>query len=426
MLDNILSVLKKEKIENYLITETNKKSVEMFFIKHELDMTRNKDVTEYKVTVFHDEDTADGKLRGSANCFIHYGMEKSEIAERVRKAYTAAGFALNPFYELQAGKRERMVKSDSSLSRYSLDRVCAIMSDALFKNDVHADCYVNSAEVFACKNVVRIVNSLGLDVAYEKYWVEGEFVTQCINPEDIELYKSFSYDELATDELSALVSERLLAAYDRSKAKEAPKSGEYTVVIQGGELKELLNSFYAGRSNAAMIYPKYSSYEVGTMVQGDSVMGELLNASLWSSVPYSAEGIKMTPLTLIENGKLLAIHGNLRMCSYLNVTPTGEYDKFICDNGSKNYEDMINGERVLVPVVFSDFSVDELAGRFAGEMRLAYLYENGTKTILTGGSISGSILEGQTDMVFSKERYSDSQYQGPLAVRFNNVSVAGV
>ncbi len=69
--------------------------------------------------------------------------------------------------------------------------------------------------------------------------------------------------------------------------------------------------------------------------------------------------------------------------------------------------------------------MDSFSGHFAGEIRLAYLIENGRMTPVTGGSINGSILEAQKDLVFSTDRYAEIGYDGPYAILLKNVPVAG-
>ena len=70
--------------------------------------------------------------------------------------------------------------------------------------------------------------------------------------------------------------------------------------------------------------------------------------------------------------------------------------------------------------------IDVMDGHFAGELRLALLTgEDGSVTPLTGGSINGSILTAQKKLIFSKEQYKDSSYEGPLAVMIQDVTVAG-
>ena len=66
-----------------------------------------------------------------------------------------------------------------------------------------------------------------------------------------------------------------------------------------------------------------------------------------------------------------------------------------------------------------------MTGFFGGEIRLGYLFDGENVTPVTGGSISGNFIELQNNLVFSKERYKDSKYEGPFAVRIKNVQVAG-
>ena len=79
----------------------------------------------------------------------------------------------------------------------------------------------------------------------------------------------------------------------------------------------------------------------------------------------------------------------------------------------------------LMPVAFSDFQMDEMSGRFGGEIRLAYLYDGETVKTVTGGSVNGSLLEKQDNLLFSKETFKTSNYSGPLAILIPAVSVAG-
>ena len=95
-----------------------------------------------------------------------------------------------------------------------------------------------------------------------------------------------------------------------------------------------------------------------------------------------------------------------------------------CANGTAAFETLKKGP-CLWAVDFSDFQMDEMSGHFGGEIRLAYLIEDGKVTPVTGGSVNGSILEAQKDMVFSTERYLTARYDGPYAVRLKDVSIAG-
>lgn len=79
----------------------------------------------------------------------------------------------------------------------------------------------------------------------------------------------------------------------------------------------------------------------------------------------------------------------------------------------------------LQAMKFSDFQMDPFTGHFGGEIRLAYLFDGNAVTKVTGGSVNGIITKAHKNLVFSEERYSDSHYEGPFAVKIENVAVAG-
>ena len=96
----------------------------------------------------------------------------------------------------------------------------------------------------------------------------------------------------------------------------------------------------------------------------------------------------------------------------------------VCANGTVPLE-TLKGSACLWVVTFSAFQTNAMSGHFGGEIRLAYLIEDGKVTPVTGGSVSGNILEAQKDLRFSTERYTSARYDGPYAVRLKNASVAG-
>ena len=69
--------------------------------------------------------------------------------------------------------------------------------------------------------------------------------------------------------------------------------------------------------------------------------------------------------------------------------------------------------------------MDSFSGHFGGEIRLAYLIEDGKITPVTGGSINGNLIEAQQNVRFSKERFTSANYEGPYAIEFESIPVAG-
>ena len=394
MREKILQAIRKFQIETYLVTEKTVKGAELYFIKKELDMRRMKQDAVSAVTIYRDFETDGKKMRGCANINIFPEMTQEEVDEAVKGAYYAASFVKNPLF----------VK-------------------ALYCVDVQEDAFINTAEFFMEKTTTAIYNSEGIDVSYEKSSVNGEFVVQCITPQDVEQYQEFAYDDLDTEALTAQAKEALERVCDRARATEAPEKGNYKLLLSGKNVRTLID-FYMDRSSSGMVYPGYSNYQAGMDVQGEKVQGEKLNITLHASNPYSSEGIPMKDLTLLKEGELKAIHGNARFAYYLGVEPTGIYSAVKLDNGTKTLEEM-KKEPYLYVVSFSDFSMDSLSGYFGGEIRLAYLFDGEKVTPVTGGSVSGNLLELQKDMAFSTERYKDKNYDGPFAVEFHGVAVAG-
>jgi len=424
MIERIKAALKRSGIALWRINETAEETAELFFVKKQLDTRRSKDVHKYEVTVFRDVEGEDGKKRGFTAVQLISSMDDAKLDEELKGAYYAAQFAANPWFEMPDPVRAPLVEEHGELARAPLAQSAGKMARALFAPDTHDGAFINSAELFVGRRTDHILSSAGTDVSFTDAWVEGEFVVQCKEPEDVEIHNQFEYDKLNEQALSDKVAEALTFVRDRARAQKILKSGKYDLVLSGDSLPEVLG-YYTTRSSASAVYSKYSTWQRGEDVQGETE-GERLNLTLRAFHPYSPEGIPtMDGLPLLEGGKLLAWHGPNRFCRYLGIKPTGDYQRLACANGTVPFAELKKGP-VLWAVTFSDFQMDAMSGHFGGEIRLAYLIEeDGTVTPVTGGSVNGSILEAQKDLVFSKERYLTVWYDGPYAVRVKDVSVAG-
>lgn len=423
MIRQIKAVLEQLGIDGYRIAESVQESLECFFIKKKLDLKRRTDLTDYSVVVFCPHEKDGKKLLGSSAVNIHPGMGTEEIREILQKAYQAAALVCNEYYELNAGEKEDFVASDSRFAGQSLEESTRQIVEALYASDTSEKVFINSAEVFTKRVVRRIVNSRGVDVSYETYLVSGEYVVQCVEPRDVETYHQFSYHDAEIDALRQDVAEAFTMTQARAEADRPPRAGEYAILLSGKNLQEIMQ-YYCGRSNASVIYQKYSNYQIGDHVQGDALQGDALTICMKAKEPYSDEGIPMKDRVLMENGTLKMFHGGLRASYYLGIEPTGDYHSISVPVGSRTLEEL-KASPYLHIVSFSDFQMDTLSGHFGGEIRLAFLYDGEKVTPVTGGSVNGSILEVQGNMTFSKERYRNDEYEGPYAVRMEGVKVAG-
>ena len=419
MLERIRNALGRCGISLWRINETEEETAELFFVGRELDTRRVKNVQKYEVTVFRDVEAG----RGFTAVQLIASMEDGEIERELRDAYYAAQFAANPSYELTDPVQAPLRAKAGELAQAPLAQSAGRMVRALFAPDTREDAFVNSAELFAVRKRVHILSSEGTDVAYTDANVNGEFVVQCREPEDVEIHNTYSYNELDEKALSDKVEEALTFVRDRARAQRVLRSGRYDLVLSGNAVAEVL-SYYTARSSASAVYARYSTWQRGEDVQGAEGDGARLDLTLRSTVPYSEEGIPMEDLPLLREGKLQAIHGNNRFCRYLGIKPTGMYGKLRCTNTGASFEELKSGP-CLWAVTFSGFEMNAMSGHFGGEIRLAYLIDGGTVTPVTGGSINGSLLDAQGNLQFSSDRYEAANYSGPYGLRINGVSVAG-
>ena len=418
MIDRIIAAFKTAGIKEYRITETKKETAELFFVKKRLDMRRSNNCHSFDVTVFNRFEKNGKAMRGFTDIRVFPGTSEEELVKKLKDAYRAAGFVCNPVFEFPAPVQQKVTKENPSL-----EEAVKVMSEALFASDTREDAFLNSAELFINKSEVRIVTSEGTDVSFPRFYVKGEFVAQCKEPQDVETYRDFAYKTLEKDELARLVADVLEMTKARAIAKEAPKAGKYRVIISGRYLKTIFE-YYIGRSSSSYVYAKYSNYKVGDMVQGENISGEKLNITLKADDPFNSEGIPMKDRVLLKDGELQVIQGNARFAYYLGIEPTGAYDDIELAKGHTSLAEM-KSQPYLHVVNFSDFQLDDFSGHFGGEIRLAFLFDGEKEIPVTGGSISGNFIELQDNICLSSELQKENGYTGPLAICFDSLNVAG-
>ena len=422
-MERIKRLLKEAGIAEYLVSAKTERTAELFFVRQQLDTRRIKDVEKFQVTVCRTEETNGEKRRAATDVTLVSAYTDAEIVAALKDAYFAAQFAMNPYYDLPDPVQAPIIEATGRLAEQAPEQSAGEMAAALFAADREPDAFVNSAEIFVIQRRNRVISSAGTDVSWTEAEAKGEFVVQVKEPEDVEMYRDFAYTELNTDALTEKVAEALTFVRDRARAQRILKSGTYDLLLTDENVMMTL-WFYGSRSEASMIYPGYSTWKIGDDVQGET-QGERITMTLRALAPYSKEGVPMRDRKLLENGVLQSVHGPNRFCRYLGAEPTGDYRKFSCDNpGTMSFQEM-QKRPCLWAVTFSGFDMDAFSGHFGGEIRLAYLIEDGKLTPVTGGSVNGSILDAQKEIVFSTDRYAEIGYDGPYAMLLKNIPVAG-
>jgi predicted Zn-dependent protease len=423
MVEIIINAFKKININKYKINVDKVESIELFFIKKQLDMNRRKDVTHYKVIVYRDFEENNKKYTGSANVDIYPTMRADEIEEALKDGLYAAGFVKNQFYPLVAGEKSQCITLPSKFDSCSLEEAVIQIKEALYGNDIYEEGGVNSSEIFLNKTTSRIINSEGVDISFVKYTSEIECITQWLEEQDVELFNVFRYSDLDATLISEDVKDAIELTKWRVKARNSVKTGNYRVLLRKAALKSFFD-YYVDNATASSVYNKLSKFKVEESVQGSSIKGDKVNITLMGSVPYDEDGFKLDEVKIIDEGILKAFYGSKRFCHYLDIKPTGVLDLVKVNLGNKTEEEM-KKESYLELLAFSDFQMDSLTGDYAGEIRLGFLYDGEKVTPITGGSMSGNISDVHENMFFSKEEYKEEKFVGPKILELLNVNVSG-
>lgn len=421
MIDLILTILEKQGISTYLINECIETSEEVFFIRQHLDMKRAKDVTKYVVTLYRDFSQSadrDTPMRGFASCTLQKSMSRQELEATISTTYQSASYAKNPFFPLPEPAPASMV---NGIPNTVTMEQCI---QAIFSADTDETTFINSAEIFIATTDYRILNSSGIDVSFSQTIYSGEFVAQSKLSEDVEIYQNFQFsdsDAAGSDmdipnRLTELVTDTLHTAKDRSVAVRYPETAAPSTIILEGYCVAELFRFFLQRCDASMIYPNYSDYSVGTLLP---FKADTLNLTLKASAPYTPEGIALQDTNLIQNNQITALTGDSRFSYYLGIPPLGTFSEFQLSCGSKSIQEFQKNSYLRI-VNFSDFQMDALSGQFGGEFRLAYYNDPENHSIpVTGGSISGNILDILDTLMLSKENLNLNGYSGPKAICYS-------
>jgi PmbA protein len=433
MLDLIKKLLSDNKtIDGFKIVENKIESGELFFVRKGLDMNRAKEVHRFTLTVYKDFEEDDTKYKGSSTTTIHPTMSEEEIKTAIDDAALAASFVKNEYYPLAKPAKTAPLQTASNLCSQPIEAWLPKIAEAVYKADVLENGWVNSTEVFLNKVYTRIVNSEGIDVLFESYKGEVEFITDWKeNGQEVELYKRYNFSEFDAEALTEMVAEQLNISRDKALAKSTPALNKFTVLLTGKPVEEIF-SYYYMQSGAQNIYNHAANAELNKNIQGDEVKGDLVNITLdpqlqnsTNSTPYDNDGFPLQPVKLFENGVLKNYWGDIRHSHYLDVQPTGVIRNMVVEGGNLSEEDF-KKEPYLELVAFSDFQMDSLTGDFGGEIRLGWYYDGKKITPVTGGSISGNIKEAQKNICLSKELQKDNGFYGPKTIKLENISVSGV
>ena len=425
MLEMIIKALKEAGVTAWEISEVETRGWEFYFIRHALDQNRVRDVKHVVVQVF--QLFEDGQYLGSASCEIAPTADEAEIRTKIAALAYRATLVKNRPYTLHAPEPfEPAADAPIDVDAIARDFLRTVRG---LPETAGED--INSYEVFVSAKTRRLINSRGVDVkeSYPDSMLEV-VVNARREGHEIELYRNYRSGTCDVEGLSRDLVRTMQYGRDRLIARPTPALGKADVLFTTRDAVALFE-YFSDRLNAAMVYRKMSDWELGKPVAADfrgdrpsvTALRELPNSS--KNRRFDAEGAPIRDTVLLEDGVARNYLGSRMFASYLGLEHAFIPTNLSAAGGTHSEEELRAGP-YLEAVEFSDFQVDSLTGDIFGEIRLAYWHDGETVTPVTGGSLSGSMLELAGEMYFTRESAQYDNWRVPAATLVKGVTVTGV
>lgn len=431
VMKRIKAMLEASDADDFEIEELREEGWEFYFIRHKLDQNRAKDVTTLKIKVYKKSD--DGKFLGSATADIPPTLADDEIKKTIENLVYQASLVKNPYYELNGPKeagaedgKPQCIPAEVNVEEMSKDFI------EVFNNVPETETEdLNSYEIFASKIEKHFVNSRGIDqeVTYPKSMIE--VVTNARNDEkEIELFSLLRRGTCDKEALTKDVTELLSMGRDRLEAVPTPHLKKAPLILSTVDAAYVLDTFFM-RVNAGYIYQGFSDWEKGKPI-ADEVKGDKITLTALPilensprNYPFDEEGAEIKERVLIRENVPENFWGARQFSQYLELEDSSMVYNYKVDGGTKSAAELRTGPYLEV-VEFSGFDCDQVTGDMGGEIRLGY-YHDGEKIIkVTGGSVSGSILELMKEIYLSKELRQYGDVLIPSVVRIEGATITGI
>ena len=421
----ILDLLKKSGADGWAVRDEVRTGWEFYFIRHRLDQNRVRDTEHITLTVYKAFEEEGKKFLGSASAELAPTATEAEAEKLIRSLLFEAGLIRNPAYALNPPRGEPAAMQQPDVKAIAGDFLRAMRS---VEEDESAD--INSYEIFTDSVCRRLVTSTGIDVTDVYPASMAEVVVNARDEKrEIELYRMYRSGSCDAAGLKANVAETLRFGRDKLRAEKTPALGRCDVVFSTDDALQLYG-YYIDRMSAGMIYQGISDCEIGKAVAEDKggdkltirAVRRLENSS--HNGAFDAEGAPVRDMTLISGGVAEHFYGSQMFSQYIGLKDSFIPGNFVVEGGESSAAELRTG-RYLEIVEFSDFQVSPMNGDIAGEIRLGYLHDGESVTVVEGGSVSGTMRELGGAMRFSKEQKQYNNYLIPAVTRLYGVSITG-
>ena len=423
MLEQIISLLKESGVHAWELSDVQNRGWEFYFIRHALDQNRAKNVEHIQIKVY--QLIEDGKFMGSASAELPPTATAEEAKKLISDLAYRATLVKNRPYPLNPPRAGQPMLDASDTAAIAEDFIRTMRSLPETENED-----VNSYEIFVSDKIRRFLNSEGVDIT-ERY--PDSMIEVVVNARrdghEIELYRNFTSGSCDSEALKRDLGKAMAYGRDRLITRPTPNLEKADVLFSGSDACSIYE-YFVDRCNAAMIFRKLSDWTVGQPIAED-IRGDRVNVYARRMLPnssrnrgFDAEGAPIRDTALLEQSVPKEILGGRMFASYMGLENSFNPTNIEVSGGTKTEEELRRGS-YLEAVEFSDFQVDAMTGDIFGEIRLGYWHDGDTVTPVSGGSVSGSMLDFVKDFSMSVEQAQYDSMRIPALTLLKNVTVTG-
>lgn len=407
-MDEILKALKRRNIGKFEIFQIVEEKEPVVFQQNELQSLEFKKVTGIGLRIIKD-----GKLGFSsttdmrnADELVDYALESAKFGEEVEFDFPEIEkYAELPIYNPAGWDIEERIKLGEKL-----------LKEISKFGDVETD-----IEFTFQKKRLRIINSGGLDISYEKTLYNLTLEGLTVLPSGI----AWLYEHMiSTSPLKnvEIVLEKLKEKLTHSQRVYPVKAGYYPVIIAPQVARSILLALLLGVNgiNVEKGISPLQSKKGERILKNLTLIDDPHRAEMMEAKPFDDEGIKTEKRYILENGVLKTFLLDLKTAAKLKEKPTGHakrsYDSpplpspsnIIIEGGDRSLEEIISSLDYGL-LIYSDIGGGQsnlLAGDFSLNVGLGLVIENGeikgrAKDTMISGNFYNSFNE---EIEFSKER----------------------
>ena len=421
-------------MHDWQVEFNRKQSHQLFLIGERVESLRTVETVRAQVRIYHDHPSPEGEMaRGEATFTVHPQDGEAAIAHKLGEAVFMAGLTNNPPFGLPGPACYPVVEVlDPRLAAEPQEVLDELRGQLIAAASREPQVRLSSAEFFLDVGERELYNSRGIQAGVQSS--QALFDLVIISSEggnESEVHIAQERRRAADFDVPALVARKAAQARDALRAT-VPAKHAGPVVISREALLEML-AFFRMQTAAESKFQKLNQLELGESVFGPrEVKGEplclrsdaLLPFGLRSG-PFDAEGLPGRDVSIVEDNVLQRFWAGQRYAAYLSIEPTGAFGNLVIPPGSTPLADLLAAGPLIHIVAFSDVTPNLVTGDVVAEIRLGYGVDGDRVTPIKGGALSANIYDAFANAIYSRETAFLGEYQGPEAIRFAEMVVAG-